>query len=519
MAALAAAGKPQPLRVVSWNIAAINNNPFEYWISHDDAAYNSLMSDVEEFIRNPGDSDVPVHEVFTDVMFAELAKRMTAHGWDGVEETKEFWVNDFRNRRIVSGFIQDGVLGMKRLASMPDRVTNTINLADGTQAYRPTPINCYPGTFSSFKDWWKKWTTFMFSTTLQLKIKGEVKDLKPADLLIPITQAKYPAVNSLEERISLPLQTTCAAIFDAIQVHMLEQVAPGTWQPLRHELSQALNAGKNERTLEILENAYADADVIFLQEVANAFVSTMESRPGLLEKFTPIVPVTSGKRDQNSIILIRRELLGSEASVEDVTSLLAEQFEGKKVPIAEGDLVVATAYIPSWERKLVLASFHGDTNGLATIPVVDAVHQVMTEKLSKSGDPISLIFGLDANTYEVGKPGKTQDVSEFVSWLGEQGLTSCWGDTPRPQEYTTYNARTYLQPQLNKATSKSEVRAKGDVNPKDFILFYGDQLSLTPGTSTSKDNTGQGNYVDDMVFPTLAFPSDHAIISAQLEPR
>lgn len=35
---------PAPaLRVATWNVAAINNNPFEYWITHDDANYNALM--------------------------------------------------------------------------------------------------------------------------------------------------------------------------------------------------------------------------------------------------------------------------------------------------------------------------------------------------------------------------------------------------------------------------------------------------------------------------------------------
>ena len=43
---------------VTWNIAAINNNPFEYWITHDDKDYNKLMVDVQEFIASPGDRDV-----------------------------------------------------------------------------------------------------------------------------------------------------------------------------------------------------------------------------------------------------------------------------------------------------------------------------------------------------------------------------------------------------------------------------------------------------------------------------
>ena len=52
--------------MATWNIAAINNNPFEYWITHDDKAYNKLMSDVQAFVSEPGDRDrgVRVEEEF-----------------------------------------------------------------------------------------------------------------------------------------------------------------------------------------------------------------------------------------------------------------------------------------------------------------------------------------------------------------------------------------------------------------------------------------------------------------------
>ena len=53
------------LHLVTWNIAAINNNPFEYWITHDDADYNALMEGVQSFIDQPGERDVPVSQVFT----------------------------------------------------------------------------------------------------------------------------------------------------------------------------------------------------------------------------------------------------------------------------------------------------------------------------------------------------------------------------------------------------------------------------------------------------------------------
>ena len=51
---------------------------------------------------------------------------------------------------------------------------------------------------------------------------------------------------------------------------------------------------------------------------------------------------------------------------------------------------------------------------------------------------------------------------------------------------------------------------KGDKNPKDFILFFDADFKVS---STIKDNTGSKQYVENMVFPTLTFPSDHGVTS------
>jgi hypothetical protein len=126
-----------------------------------------------------------------------------------------------------------------------------------------------------------------------------------------------------------------------------------------------------------------------------------------------------------------------------------------------------------------------------------------------------LIFGLDANTYENAKAGKQQDVMDWGKHFTSFGLTSCWGDVPNPKNYTTFNSRTYLQPQLNKACKKSDKRANGDVNPKDFILFRKGDFKVS---RTWKDNTGEQKYIEDMAFPTLKFPSDHGILATIIEP-
>ena len=48
------------------------------------------------------------------------------------------------------------------------------------------------------------------------------------------------------------------------------------------------------------------------------------------------------------------------------------------------------------------------------------------------------------------------------------------------------------------------------VNPKDFILFYRGDFS---NDAPTKDNTGQKKFIENMVFPTLDFPSDHGVLS------
>jgi hypothetical protein len=100
---------------------------------------------------------------------------------------------------------------------------------------------------------------------------------------------------------------------------------------------------------------------------------------------------------------------------------------------------------------------------------------------------------MDANTYAHGTPGKTQDVIEFADDYVTKGLTSCWGNKPERENYTTFNARTYLQPQLNKAAKRDERATKGDVNPKDFILFYEKDFRTL---FVEKDNTGKHRYVE-----------------------
>lgn len=320
------------LRVVTWNVAAINNNPFEYWITHDeDPSYDGMMRAVRLFVeedavralclpalyaaecgrlprRSPtqlsssqgGVHDVPVHEVFTAGMFDELMASMAAvPSWRGIDDaalqlTRSRWETDLKDRRIVSGFLKDKSLGSKRLVSMPDRITNTIRTAAGGSVHRPTVINCYRAQqLASVADWWQHWQPFMFHDTIAVPPKAhgsekadsqEPQKVVPATLLKRISRAKYPALTAEEEDASLPLQTVVLAIFDAIMVHMMSEVAATIWQPLRAELCTALNARKPQRTVEILGEYTSgsgevdfEASVVCLQETSAHFLGLLRN--------------------------------------------------------------------------------------------------------------------------------------------------------------------------------------------------------------------------------------------------
>jgi hypothetical protein len=531
------------LKLLSWNVAAINNNPFEYWITlKSNPSYRAMMDGVQHFIDAPGMGDVRVDEVFTPRMFAELEVKMLDAGFDAqhVERTKAIWASDFSARRIVSGFLKDSELGLKRLVSMPDRYTNTIDLASSSspRAYRPSVINCYGGDdLGSVASWWTQWKRFMFDakiTTKNRKTK-QTNTHTVSSSLVPISRAKYPAITESEAEISIPLQTMTLAIFDSILVHIANELSSRSssdagiirWQRLRAQVCKALNHHKTARTLEILgTRRYRSSDVMFLQECASSFVGALRADPVIGKSFTVIVPSKQNKRNQNSLILLNKKRFAPKdvarhvEQSRDILDAMLKANGGKKIKAAAGD-VLATIVNDMNGVPYFLASFHGDTNGLATIPVTDAVVSVHESIVKQDADagreaPI-LVFGLDANTYEFAKPGKTQDVMAYATSYDKHGLTSCWGGPESggvdPTEHTTYNARTYLQPQLNKAARRSEIKQKGDVNPKDFILFNPSQWS---STRCGKDNTGSGRFIEDMVFPTLEFPSDHGILSTVL---
>jgi len=71
--------------------------------------------------------------------------------------------------------------------------------------------------------------------------------------------------------------------------------------------------------------------------------------------------------------------------VREHTAEIMASFD-KTTPVANGDLLVISA-TDVFGRSYLLASFHGDTNGLATLPVLAAVHALAQRMPSHRHQP------------------------------------------------------------------------------------------------------------------------------------
>merc|ERR1712232_397888 len=120
------------------------------------------------------------------------------------------------------------------------------------------------------------------------------------------------------------------------------------WQCVKSEICDSLYKNKCKRTLQILAEKYAAADVVCLQEVAAVFVHAFHKSP-LHETHTLVTPSKiDGKRDQNSVVVLLNASFDP-ASARELTAL-------EVVRRSEG-------------APCFIVSYHGDTNGLMTLPM------------------------------------------------------------------------------------------------------------------------------------------------------
>jgi len=500
------------LSVATWNCSAVNNNPFEYWVEIDEVPeYTTLMTGVDAALEDPK-MDVAVRTVFTDAMFADLRTALKKAGIaeEDLGAVDNVWRNDLCKRTLVTGFLRDRVLGKKRLISMPDRVSNTIRTAGGCRMLRPCVINASVGAELEVADqWWREWLVFLFDKEVVLPGKnGEPSRRTESvfELFAPINRDKYPAITVEEAAVSKPLQALYLAVFDAVLLHLVHTVGPDSWLGVKRKLCAALVDGKEMRQVAVLDDMYSLMDVLCLQEVSAAMIDLIRARLG--ERFHVVLgEEASAERNQNSAILLRKATFVSPGR--EVTAEATSRMVHAK-SLAAGDLLVVHA-TSVCGADFVVTSFHGDSDGKLTIPVVTAVAEMAATVYPHA----CFVTGLDANTATPELAAMSQRLSwgAFLDVLPTLGLTTTSGDRPPPSDYTTFAARTSLQGQLQKAVPFADVSKLAAREPKDVILYRPTELLRR---KCWKDCVGDGSWRDGAIMPSVNFPSDHAIVAAQL---
>jgi len=499
------------LRLVSWNMGSLSNSPFGQWRGQGKAVL-ALMTAVHAALKDASRTQL-VREVFTEEMWRELRDEMRGAGWPGtlINETDKVWRADLSLRRAASGFLMAEDIAEKRLVAMADRFTNTMRAADLREHPRPAAVSCYAGNLSSTAAWWAAWRDFMFHESFELPQQpargagggggsggsgggggggggggsggggggggggsggggtggGIPSDPPPsapvrvqggAARLRPLRSSSFPAISAAEEAISAPLQTLALAIFDATLLHLLNGLYPrGEWQELQRQVCGAVLQTRQDASLRILNGSYAASDVLFLQEAAPTFAARSANQSSLLSRTHLMLLPRRSTTDagaaassveslplQTSALLLRRSSFHL-ATVTDHTDAVLATLPSNLL-MDGGDLLVVSASGAD-QQEYLFVSFHGEENARGTDAVLNALY-----RLADSMPGHRLVMGLDADTHIVDAP-RRQRVDGFAARYVAKGYTSCWGDVPSSVSYTTFNARTFLQAQLHRATS------------------------------------------------------------------
>jgi len=287
------------------------------------------------------------------------------------------------------------------------------------------------------------------------------------------------------------------------------------WEALRASLLRALVSEKAQRTLGILASRPSD-DIVFLQEVAGTFPTACEEDPVLSENFHVLKAYPfDPQRNQHSVILLRKAKFPMPYA-NDHSKDCAKRARELGAEVADGDLFCTLVADKRGARRHMLASFHGDTNGLMTVPVTEAIFDTWRKAGGgNEGVGPTLIVGMDANTHH-SHSAKKQGVFEFYASMAASSsrdgqrfaLKSAYDGLALN---TTFNMRTALQPQLQKAVRQAEMESSPlvDRNPKDHIIYVPREWEVVEG-SLGRENTGTGAFSNG-IMPSLIWPSDHAL--------
>eukprot|EP00746_Dinoflagellata_sp_MGD_P081176 gnl/MRDRNA2_/MRDRNA2_32317_c0_seq1.p1 gnl/MRDRNA2_/MRDRNA2_32317_c0~~gnl/MRDRNA2_/MRDRNA2_32317_c0_seq1.p1 ORF type:complete len:672 (+),score=103.06 gnl/MRDRNA2_/MRDRNA2_32317_c0_seq1:268-2016(+) len=572
-----------PLRVVHWNLAGPQNNPFEFWmegygaaaqnVDNVTAAISMVQASVENYMVNPAINITTAFGKF----FPLLVARMKADANFPLSRDQE---NTLKNRwrylhdKTVWQFLTDKALGVTRILSMPDRKVGDIKACNGTKPKRPTLIACHDLEFQSIDAWWAQWLDFMFGDQSSCTKAKTPETKKTYEFFDDKSLRKYEKkVYALAKNPDKPdediivqylnnintavaMQTMMLAIFDAILMQGALSSAqhgqqPGHIDVIRKKVCEVLVQVKDEQSLQVLDSylspdSAVKADVVTLVEASSSFPDLLRTRyPHFLVFMPPELDA------QNSLILINPDRFQIEPGI------MAGSLDILKEYKAEGELTYQVVMEKDAPRRyLMIASYHANTEGTASTDVIKKLHEAVGRE--------RLLIGMDANTQWQSADITQEDVCRFYVhnkglalrsiFQDDSVLTSSmdpsaiekftrectlpnreamckrWYDAhqgpslqgqnmncSRGNSATTMKVRSMVNAQPTKGVKRADMMSSDllDMNPKDHIVYSLGGLLLR--SSSRRNHLQIADYDRTAGMPSVSFPSDHALLEAEIE--
>eukprot|EP00298_Acanthocystis_sp_HF-20_P015800 c21273_g1_i2.p1 GENE.c21273_g1_i2~~c21273_g1_i2.p1 ORF type:complete len:651 (+),score=243.31 c21273_g1_i2:59-2011(+) len=478
---------PKSLSVMTWNTQASKSNPFEYQIPWDNANYNSIMEKVKEKMKLIiKDKTIAINKILVDSAWNDLSISLPKCGFDKTEISN---IHENVWKKFIDGSLYNDFLiqlssdnNLSLLLKKTDRITSSIILSLEKVEHRPAATTC-SRSFTSKSDWWAKWNKYMFESTVK-SVKSPCKSLFTGN-----GKVDRPSLEVGQGIIYL-------AIFDSLLIDIIEK------ESLLKEFSDvqllicATQSLKNraDGITAIIETKHAPKNDVIILGDATAFLLNKVQKSKLKHDYfiMPSKPLSSssknGFKDTGNVVLVKKSIFNGGQT--DLTKNLLALI-GPDMGIDSSDLFAVVVKDNFKSIYLIVCV----TTEKKTFDINKFFDSVLTLQEKHPGQ---LILSISANGIE-----KTNIIIERISSVKSNFVSSFSGGYKTKK--TINFDKTFMQLEWENLNHQ--------VGVEDHILAQPTQFTISE--SDTKISTTQDDPTDN--FPTILFPSAHAIVETVLK--
>lgn len=454
------------LTAATWNCDCVGTNPFGTvrTFANPEHAATFMRLRVEA-----DTSEVPVASLFDAEVHAKLYTKCVERGIVTGE------LPPFAPLLNACRFLNNGIIGKERLASLPARYTDNVTKPGGLKAHRPalTTLACVLPDVDTWLEW-------MLGDNPVMTAKGE-QVACPAMLLKKGFPAKYN-VSQWAEVAPVYTQLALLLMFD-LTIASIVMSVDGGWELGSTVIAPALALAEEWTERVINATLATGVDVMFLSEVSVDLLRTLSE--------THLVFYDCEETSPQRIAVV----------VSKDCSLLAGVVCERK-GYGNGFIAVR-AMVKGTGAPLWLVSAKSDSSGMMTPDILTSVGKLVGRD--------RFVCGMDPNTSIIGNRNK-MPIRSFVHGVAKLGAVAL----PKPGDpayATTFSTKTKLQPQTNKGARAGESESP---DQRDFIITNLEPEGTVAVVTDPTEVASRDGVATVRHLPSDTFPSDHALVIAEL---